>query len=158
MAQENPNRLVEWLLLLRRQWPVAKRRFQEWLDAVREEPVLIWETPAVRFASYGLGGLILALVAVKLTGMIVPPPPVTARPAATTADYHVVCVNPDCGHHFVIHRKFGFRGFPVACPNCEKATGLQARRCYSQTCQGRWIAPIEDQGSLHCPICGNSAE
>jgi hypothetical protein len=158
MAQENPNRLAEWLLLLRRQWPVARRRFMDWQEAAREEPALIWATPAVRYAVYGLAGLLLTWSAVKLSAMLVSPPPANARPAATTADYHVVCANLKCAHHFVIHRKFGFRGFPVACPACGQDTGREARRCHSPSCQGRWVAAEHSDGATRCFECGRPFE
>ena len=41
MAQEDPNKLVEWLLAFREHAPVVRRRFLDWLEVVREEPVLL---------------------------------------------------------------------------------------------------------------------
>jgi len=154
MAQEGPNRLAEWLLLARRQWPVVRKHFDQWLAAVREEPALIWQTVAIRYAVYGLSATVVVLVAAKAIALLTPPPPASARPVASTADYHVVCSNQQCGHHFVIHRKFGFRGFPVPCPECSKETGMQARKCPSPQCQGRWVTPQRSDGALQCPRCG----
>jgi hypothetical protein len=158
MAQERPNRLVEWLLLLREQWPVARRKFEEWLAQVREEPVLFWETTAVRYVIYGLAAIVLSAVALKARSWIVPPSSVSAVKRATTADYHVICTNASCGHHFVIHEKFGFHGFPVECPKCRQKTGEQARKCTSKTCQSRWVAPLEKNGASICPHCGTGFE
>ncbi len=154
MAQEDPSRLVEWLLLVRKQLPVARRHLQDWLAAVRQEPVLIWETVAVRYAVYGLAGVVLLWGVTRVPGMLTPPPPANARPEATTADFHVVCSGAQCSHHFVIHRKFGFRKFPVECSRCKRKTGVQARRCHSPTCQGRWVAPQKVDGALCCSVCG----
>lgn len=154
MAQEGPNRLAEWLLLLREQVPAVRRRFEEWLAAVREEPALIWETLAVRYATYAAGLLVLMWLTVWAVEMITPPPPASARPAATTADFHVVCTDTACAHHFAIRRKFGFHKFPVECPKCEKKTGIRARRCGSQTCQGRWVAAHKEDGNTYCSVCG----
>jgi hypothetical protein len=154
MAQEGRNRLAEWLLLIREQVPVVRQRFEDWLSAVREEPVLLWETIAVRYAFYGVGGLLLVWAVSGVTGLLTPPPPARARPAATAADFHVVCRDTVCAKHFVIHREFGFRNFPVVCPACEQQTGARARRCNSQTCRGRWVAPEEIQGAQYCPVCG----
>ncbi|MGB2984289.1 MAG: hypothetical protein WBE26_00260 [Phycisphaerae bacterium] len=153
MAQERPNRLTEWLLLTRKQVPVVRQHFENWLAAVREEPALVWQTPAVRYATYGAGGLMLVWIATWVAGGLAPPLPEDARPA-TRADFHVVCTNPECGYHFVIHRKLGFHGFPVKCPRCQQKTGTQARRCNSPTCRGRWVAPEKIEGELHCPVCG----
>lgn len=154
MAQEGPNRLAEWLLLLRAQLPVVRQHFEEWLAAVREEPALIWETLAVRYAAYAAGGLVLVWLTVWAAEMITPPPPESARPAATAAVFHVVCADAACAHHFAIHRKFGFSKFPVDCPKCERKTGIQARRCGSQDCRERWVAPLEEDGETYCSVCG----
>jgi hypothetical protein len=158
MAQEKPNRFVEWYLLAKAHWPVLHERFREWCAAVREEPILIWETPAVRYTAYGLAGMIGLVITLKVGGALVPPPPVGAKATATTADYHVVCSDANCGHHFVIHRKFGFRGFPVECTKCGKPTGQRAVRCNSKTCQGRWIAPLQTDAGRQCPLCGQLFE
>ncbi len=154
MAQENPSRLVEWLLLVRKQVDVTRQRLEDWLAAVREEPVLIWETLAVRYAVYGLVGVVLMWGVTRIPGMLTPPPPADARPAAVTADFHVVCSGAQCGHHFVIHRSFGFHKFPVECSRCKGKTGVQARDCHSPTCRGRWVAPQKINGASHCSVCG----
>jgi len=158
MAQENRNRLAEWLVLLRQQAPVVRRQFSGWLESVREEPALFWQTVAVRYVAYGLAGLALVWAVSAFSRMIVPPPHASAKPAATTADFHVVCSNRQCLHHYVIHRKFGFRGFPVRCPRCEQKTGMQARRCNSPICQGRWVPAQERDGRTYCPECNQPIE
>jgi len=155
MAQEDPNRLTEWVGLVRAQVPVVRQRFEEWLTAVREEPALIWETAAVRYTAYSLGAVLLVLAASWTARGLAPPPPANAKPGATTADFHVICTSPKCGHHFVIHRELGFHRFPVECPACRGKTGMQGRRCYSPTCQGRWVAPQNRDDVLYCPICGS---
>lgn len=153
MAQERPSRLVEWLMLVRKQTPILREHFAVWLEAVREEPRLLWETSAVRYAAYGLAGAMLIWMATTFTGWLAPPPPPSARPAATTADFHIVCSDPTCGHHFVLHRKFGFDDFPVECPQCKRLTGVSARRCNSATCGGRWVAPVRSEQEQRCPLC-----
>ena len=154
MAQERPNRLAEWLLLIRERVPAVRQRFEDWFSAVREEPVLLWETTAIRYVVYGTGGLALVWAASWVTAMVTPAPPARARPAATTGVFHVVCRDNGCGEHFQIHRKFGFHRFPVVCPACEQQTGARARRCNSQTCRGRWVALEEIDGAQYCPVCG----
>ena len=158
MAQERPNRLVEWLMLVRRQWPVVREHFVAWLEAVREEPRLAWETSAVRYVVYGMAGLVSVWLVTTLIGWLTPPPPPSARPTATTADFHVVCSNSKCAHHFVINRKFGFDDFPVECPQCKRETGVSARRCNSASCGGRWIAPLRSDQGLQCPLCAGKLE
>ena len=154
MAQEERNRLVEWYQVLRKQGPIARQRVEEWGKAVRAEPRLAWEVPAIRYVTYGLGGLVLLWVVLHVAHWFAPPPPVAAKPRATSADFHVVCGNEECGHHFVIHREFGFKKFPVVCPRCGQKTGMQAQRCNSSTCKGRWVAPVRVDGVRRCPHCG----
>lgn len=158
MAQERPSRLAEWLMLVRRQIPIVREHFATWLEAVRQEPRLAWETSAVRYTVYGLTGLVLVWLATTFTGWLTPPPPASARAAATTADFHVVCSDSRCAYHFVINRKFGFDDFPVECPKCKRETGVSARRCNSASCGGRWIAPVRTDQELQCPACGAKLE
>jgi len=153
MAQENPNRLVEWYLVLRRQGPALRQHLEDWVAAVKEEPRLIWETATVRYAAYGVGGLLSVWLVTWLGAALAPPPPADAKPQATTADFHVICTNPECGEHFVINRKFGFNKFPVACPKCNRESGMAARLCNSSACQGRWVVPALTGDGKRCPIC-----
>lgn len=154
MAQEKPNPIVEWFHAVRERAPLLREQFGDWISAAREEPALIWQTVAVRYAAYGAAGLVSLWLVSFLPSMIGPPPPANSRPAAESADFHVVCSEPECGRHVVIHRKFGFQGFPVECPTCKKATGAQARQCNSSTCGGRWVAPAREDSGWRCPACG----
>lgn len=158
MAQEDPKPWDEWLQAARAQVPFIKERFDKWVAAVREEPMLVWHTPGIRYAAYGVGGLLALWVTTGLLGMLTPPPPPDAREAAKTADFHVVCSDERCEYHFVINRPFGFRKFPVVCPKCQQRTGAQARRCNSEMCLGRWTAPQKVDGTLRCPRCGRVFE
>lgn len=139
--------------MLREHAPIVRKHLRDWWDACREEPRLFWQTQAVRYAVYATGGFTVLWLLTYSVGLVVPPPPASARPEATTADYHVLCVNPDCGRHFVINRTFGFSGFPVDCAKCEQRTGLRGVRCMSKTCGRRWVAPIEEDGVRMCPEC-----
>lgn len=156
MAQERRNRLAEWLLLAREQAPILRQHFREWLAAVRAEPSLIWQTPAVRYATYAVVGLFLLMMVGKIRAMIGPPPSVSVREAASTVDFRVKCSSADCGHDFVLHREFGFRGFPVECPECKRKTGVRARQCFSHECNGRWRAPEGSGRDSSCPVCGEA--
>jgi hypothetical protein len=159
MAQEGPNRWAEWLAAVRQGAPRVREAFDAWLGQVREEPSLIWQTPVVRYVTYCTLGLLGVWMVTAGVELITPPPPASAKPEATSADFHVVCSDSSCGQHFVIHREFGFRKFPVECARCKKPKGSAARRCSSPDCQGRWVAPLkDDQGRASCPNCGNNFE
>lgn len=153
MAYEGPNRLGEWYEALREQVPVVRKGFSDWREQVREEPSLIWQTPAVRYVVYGVGAAITLWVVTFAIALITPPPPKGARAQATTADFHVVCTESGCGHHFVMHRDFGFDDFPVKCGECGKLSGYSARPCNSAKCGGRWVAPVVTETGKSCPKC-----
>lgn len=154
MPLSERNRLVTWYLLVKDEWlPTQRRRLEEWWSAVRAEPRLAWETPQVRYGVFGLGIVAAVLVVASLFNALTLPPPAAARPEATTANFHVVCSNPTCGHHFLIVGKFGFDDFPVNCPRCNQKTGQRALRCKSSVCQGRYVPTVEKDGQLHCRIC-----
>ncbi|MEK6674498.1 MAG: hypothetical protein AABZ47_02460 [Planctomycetota bacterium] len=142
--------------MIRRQTPVARDHFLNWFDAVRENPRLIWETPAIRYTTYGLCLILLGWSLSAFATWVSPPLPTGAKNVAVTADFHVLCTNPNCELHFVINRPFGFHKFPVECPKCHQPTGHSARRCFSENCKGQWIAPIEENGKLTCPHCGSN--
>jgi hypothetical protein len=138
--------IKEWL-------PSVWVRFAEWVQACREEPALIWETTAVRIATYCAGAVVVVLLVSGLMHVFAPggPPPV---PMAETADFRVICVNPACGFEFVIQRDFDFDRFPVECAKCGQKAGQRAVRCNSEQCKGRWVAPVTADGQRKCPVCG----
>lgn len=155
MAQEKPNSLTEWLQAARTQAPIARDRAAEWLAAARDDPALIWRTPAIRYGVYGLAAVVVMVAVRAGIGLFATPVPVDAGPVATSADFHVVCSDEACQSHFVIHRDFGFNDFPVECAKCKKATGQPSRRCHSSTCQGRWVTPKQQGAAKACPHCGS---
>lgn len=158
MAQEKPNRLAEWLMLAREQWPVLRQGVADWAAQCREEPALIWATPLVRYGTYIVLGLIGVGLVFQARNLIAPASSAVIRPRATMADFHVLCSDRSCRHHFVIHRKFGFDDFPVVCAKCKKRTGEHARPCNSQQCRRRWVAPVRTDAGQVCPYCGTVLE
>lgn len=152
MAQEKPNKLAEWLSIVREQSPTWREAVRRWAAHVMEDPSLIWQNAVVRYVTYGLAGIVLLVTVNTIMRAVSPPVPQSAKPEAVTADYHVICTAGNCGHHFVINRRFGFNGFPVTCSQCEKETGSQAIKCPQMTCQ-RWVVPIETETGRYCPEC-----
>ena len=67
--------------------PTVRVRFGEWVEACREEPALIWQTTAVRYTVFTCGGLLVLWLVVSMFGLLKPS---DVRPAARTADFHVV--------------------------------------------------------------------
>jgi hypothetical protein len=155
MAQERPNRILEWYLLAKEHLPELRRGFAEWLSLVREEPRLLWETTAFRYGVYGVSALIAIWMVTAFVGFL-QPPNTRARREATTANYYVICTNPSCGERFMVNREFGFRDFPVECPKCRKETGMAGRKCNSKACGGVWVVPVEEGDGSKCPRCGTA--
>ncbi|MHC5110095.1 MAG: hypothetical protein ACYTHJ_09475 [Planctomycetota bacterium] len=151
MAEEKPNPLAEWIIAIRAHAPVIRQRFSNWLEACREEPTLIWQTDAVRYATYALSGIIAIWMIAVAIDLVTPPVPESAKPEATTADYHVICTS--CDTHTVIHREFEFDDFPVKCTGCDSMNGRRAVRCSSSTCRGKWMVPIFEGDARYCPYC-----
>lgn len=154
MAQEKPNPIKEWLTLLKEQWPIVREQLSFWAQRVREDPHLVWRTPAVRYATYVTGGLLVLWIVSGLTSSLLPAGETEAREEVQFADFHVICADESCGHHFVSRKPPGFSKFPVKCPKCEQQTGMRALPCNSSTCRGKWVIPDEINGQPHCPVCG----
>jgi hypothetical protein len=151
MPVEKDPKLGLYIDALKAWLPTVRIRLVAWAEACREEPTLIWQTPAVRYTVYGLGGLLTVWMVGAFIGMFAP---ADAIPRARTADFHVVCTNPRCGHHFLINRKFGFDDFPVKCPRCAQITGAQAIRCNGGPRDGAWVAASTDaEGRWYGPDC-----
>ncbi len=153
MAYEKPSQFKEWVDAIRAQIPVLREQTGNWLRAIRVEPHLLWQAGAVRYSVYVLSGLIAMWGCLKVAHSIAPPPATETAPA-TTADFHVVCSRPDCGHHWMINRELGFDDFPTVCAKCGNRSGAAARRCTSDACGGRWVAPTWSGGVQMCPVCG----
>lgn len=155
MAQESPNRLVEWYLAIRAWLPVARRGVESWVAQVRAEPVLLWESQAVRCTLLGLGGLVVVWLVMTGVNLVALPPPADAQAPSDRAYFHVICSDSACRHHFTIYEKKSFDGFPVKCPRCGKLDGEQARQCFSKSCAGRWtVSQLRDKQ----PVCGSCGQ
>ncbi len=142
-------------------WEAVKERkaamrdgLRQWSEAVKAEPELIWQTPAVRYTVYGIGALITILILRTAMNMLQPVDVSRFQPRAKTAHFDVICSNPDCGRHFVIQRRFKFHKFPVTCAYCSQLAGQRALRCASDSCSGRLAMTIERDKQLHCVKCG----
>ena len=151
MPVQKDSKLGQWIAAIREGWPSVRARFDDWRDAVREEPVLIWQTSAIRYSVYGLGALIAVSLLIWAVEAV---QPVEVAPTAETADFHVLCTASGCGHHFVINEEFDFDDFPVVCPKCQNKNGYRALHCVSKTCRSRWVVPNKKNDELRCPHCG----
>ena len=148
------NRLVELYLAFREWWPTVPALWADWCEQVKENPRLILETPAVRVCAIVIAGLLAIYFIGGFVDFVTPAPLADARPRAKTADFHVICTNEECSHHFVIKRKFSFKDFPVKCSMCGLETGQQALRCRSRECRGRYVPVVRRKDGVYCTKCG----
>lgn len=153
MPAPRRDRWVEWQNVARERAEAAREVLREWWVAVRAEPELFWQTVAVRYTTYAVGGLVVFWFARGAIDMVQPAGAIEASPLARTAHFDVICSNPRCGRHYIIERRFKFKRFPVACPHCQQNTGQRALRCTSKACRGKLAATIEVNGGLHCAVC-----
>ncbi len=131
--------------------PATKARLREWYDTCRDEPILFWHTPAIRYMTYGIVAIVGALTISWFADLWAPN--VEVKDQATTTDHRVICTNDECTKMFVIDRPFGFDDFPVTCPKCSKETGQSAHRCNSKSCNGRWVIRRAQDERYACPHC-----
>ncbi|NOT00034.1 MAG: hypothetical protein HOP29_05355 [Phycisphaerales bacterium] len=153
MPLPDRNRWSEFRETARERREIARHQFNEWINAAKQEPALIWQTPAVRYAVYIVASVIGILV-IRTTIGLIQPSPKEVVPRATTANFQVICTNQGCWHHFMIERKYRFTGFPVECPTCHQISGQQAMRCDSTTCRGRLVPSTVVDGRIRCVQCG----
>jgi hypothetical protein len=131
----------------------AREQLSQWLTDVRGQPELIWQTVAVRYSVYGMGGLLAVLLVRTAIGLLQPVDLAQFEAPARTAHFDVICDNASCKHHFVIERKFSFDRFPVTCPHCDQPSGQLALRCNSRTCGGKLVPTKIVNRRIVCAVC-----
>lgn len=150
----NRDKWAEWRSLAIQFREQTRVQFNDWVYACRDEPALIWQTPLVRFITYGVGGLVAILLLKFAMTLFLPGGDIEVAPRAKTAHFDVVCTDSNCGRHFKIERKFGFDDFPVRCYFCKHETGQLAARCNSDRCSGRLSPMKETDDGFVCRVCG----
>jgi len=153
MPAPERNRWAEWVQIGKERKEAARVSFNEWVEQVKLEPTLIWQTPAVRYTTYAIGSIVAVLIVRTAIDMIQPVPASMITPRARTADFNVICSNPQCRKNFTIQRKFNFHDFPVKCPFCKQMTGQHAMRCRSETCHGKLVITKTSEGVTRCTEC-----
>ncbi len=154
MPVSKPSKLQELIHGVREWLPGVKPRALEWWETVREEPGQVWTSMAFRCGCLVVGGIALLFTVSTIAGWIEPSTPSAHGPAARTANFDVLCSDPNCAHRFVINRKFSFHKFPVACIKCKQPTGQRGRRCSSTTCLGKLAIPVDGELGPICNRCG----
>lgn len=153
MPAPERNQWLEAWEATRERADAAREQIRQWWEDVRQEPSLFWQTVAIRYIAYALVGLAGVATLRTVVGALQPPDAGVFQPRATTANFDVICYNPDCGKHFVIKRKFRFHKFPVTCPFCKQKTGQHALRCSSDTCRGKLVITVEEEDTIYCTEC-----
>ncbi len=153
MPAPNRNQWLELWQATKEHTEAAREQFRVWRAAAKEEPQLIWETPAVRYGVYGVCGLVAVMMLRTGIGLLQPVDSGRFQPRATTAHFDVMCSNVKCGRHFKIERRFKFSEFPVDCPYCKMPNGERALHCNSDHCGGKLVITVEEDGLVYCTEC-----
>ena len=153
MPPPERNRWTEWKEIILQRREAIRLSIADWWVQCREEPALVWQTPLVRYITYFSIGLVALLAVRSAAHLLEPPNAKQMSPRARTANFDVICTNPECGRHFVIKRQFSFDAFPVKCPFCKKPTGHLALRCHSPSCRGTLQPSHLENGVPVCDSC-----
>lgn len=144
---ELPHRGRVWLAA----WP---ERWRAWRAELREDPTVLWRTPAIRLGGLALAGIALLAAAHVLTAALTPAAAPGALQAPTrTATLYVACTNPACLTSFVTRQPMDFRDWPLECPQCGQSSVYRATVC--RAC-GQWFATVPGS-SKECPHCAARA-
>lgn len=128
-------------------WPAG---YRQWREDLRQDPALLWQTPAVRIVLWIVLGIILvsglywAIATFTPSGtdsLFVEPTPL--------ATLYVACTNPDCRAHYNTKQPMDFDSWPLKCEQCGSESVYRAKLC--SVCR-RWFATAPGQPT-GCPFC-----
>lgn len=127
-------------------------RLRQWRADIRDDPWIIWRSPATRIGIWCALGLVLILIIQAGIDWTRPADVKQHLDKATPwTTLFVSCANPLCRHSFTAHTAMDFRNWPMSCEKCGARSVYRATRC---TRCGQWYALAPGQG----PGCPNCAE
>ncbi|MBK9126967.1 MAG: hypothetical protein IPM13_04115 [Phycisphaerales bacterium] len=154
MDERPSTRLQDVPHLLRDRLDALPDRWAAWREAFREDPALLFRTPAFRILLWIVGGLILLFAAQALIRGLTPPGAQGAGERATPwAVLYVACSDPACLHATSTRQARDFKAWPLTCEQCGKRTVYRAAQC--ATC-ARWFAVGPGEAAV-CPHCARTA-
>lgn len=136
---------------VRGDWITALRR---WREAVREDPLLIWRTPAVRIALFALLAVVLFLFARWAIPTFTPAAGGRNFEKATdTATLFVACSRTECLDQRSIRLPMDpstwKERWPLTCEKCGQKSVYRAQRC----AECRKFFATAPEGPPGCPHC-----
>ena len=130
-----------------------KGRFHAWQAELKDDPTLLWRTPAVRIGLYLILGIAL-LLSVRWATHSLAGAGAGADPARKMATVFVACTNPECLKSGSARVAMDFKEWPLKCETCGQLTVYRATIC--KTCRN-WYA-VGPSGPEGCPFCRKKAE
>lgn len=129
-------------------------RWHAWREAFRENPRVIWRSPAVRLGGLALLAIVIIMGVQTLIGALAPRSGVGGGGRyLQEATLYVACTNAACRASYTTQQALDFKGWPLKCQKCGGASVYRASRC--GVCR-HWFASAP--GAAHaCPFCAEKA-
>lgn len=150
MSNDLRTRLADIPHRLRDLFETLPARWNEWREAFRQDPAVLWAGPIPRIAGIIVAGTLCLILGNWLIQGLRP-----AGPAGTFAEptpfatIHVACTNPDCLHHETRKVDIDFDDWPMTCDKCGRESVYRAKLC--RKCRN-WYATAPG-ASERCPHC-----
>jgi hypothetical protein len=150
MNADRPPLLANLPHRLRERAAKLRGNLRQWSADVREDPGLLWRTPAIRVA-FWLGVGLVAFFAARFAANAILPADADAEFKQPTqlATLYVACINPECRESYTTRQPMNFSAWPLTCRKCGRATVYRATLC--PTCH-HWFATVPGR-EHNCPFC-----
>lgn len=129
-----------------------RERYRAWQLEVKDDPTLLWRTPAIRITFYLILGIAILFAARWATHTLVDAG-ASVDPAKKKATLFVACTNPECLKSGNSSVAMDFKEWPLKCDTCGQPTVYRATLC--KVCRN-WYA-IAPAGTDGCPFCRKKA-
>jgi len=127
--------------------------FSQWKADVREDPSLLWRTPAIRWSLIVLLAIGAVVTSIYVTQSLTPAAGEGWEAATRTATIYVACTDPACRRSHAAQVPMSFRDWPMKCDFCGGERVYRATLC--PRCRG-WFATAPGE-STECPLCAAAA-
>lgn len=125
-----------------------KDRYRQWREDLKEDPSLLWRTPAIRITFY----LVLAvglILAVRWGTNTLAGAGAANKEDVKKSTLYVSCTDPNCLKSFNATVAMDFKTWPLKCDQCGQLTVYRATLC--KVCRN-WYA-VAPTGPDGCPFC-----
>lgn len=124
-------------------------RLEDMREGLREDPLALFRTPAVRVTGLIVIGIVVILLIKWFVEGLQPTGSLAFQEATPYALLYVACANPDCRAAYTTRQPMDFDSWPLTCEKCGQPTVYRATLC--KTC-GHWFA-VPPGTPAACPHC-----